>query len=302
MKLSIVVVNYNTKKLVVDCLQSILESKLNFSWEVIMIDNNSSDGSVKEVRKHWEKSKKKYKLTVIENEKNLGYGKANNQGMKRAKGDFILLLNSDTKVIGEVIFKAIRLLGRKKKEGVLGCKLLNKDGSVQPSAGYLPRLSKIFFWSLGISNFPLVRNIFPPYHINYFSFYKKEHEVGWVTGAFFLLKREVFEKTKGFDEKLFMYGEEVEWCKRIKKNNFKIFYSPVGAVFHLKGGSKAGFEKMIEREYKGLIYYFKKHKPKWELPILKCLLLIDKHFKHLVYTILGDKIRAESYARVNFLD
>jgi len=295
--LSIIIVNYNTKKLLGECIKSVLASKLSFSFEIIVVDNGSSDGSGEYLRKL-----KKENIKIIENKKNLGFGKANNQGMKLAAGEYILLLNSDTKVVGDVIEKAVNWMEKRRQVGVLGCTLLNKDGSIQPSVGYLPRLSKIFLWSLGVSNFPLLRVIFKPYHVNYPSFYEKEAEVGWVTGAFFLLRAEVYEKTGGFDKKLFMYGEEIEWCSRIKKAGFGIYYSPAGAIFHLKGASGAGFGKMIASEYKGLVYYFAKHKAGWEMPILRFLLTVDKNVKYLAYSLLGDKIKASAYGKINSLD
>jgi len=293
MKLSIIIVSYNTRKLLSDCLRLVYDSRIDFEYEVVVVDNGSEDGSV-------EMMKKKFKrVKVIENKENLGFSRANNQGMKEAKGDCLLLLNSDTRVSRDVIDKVALFLERNNEVGVVGCKLLNEDGSLQYSVGYLPRLSKLFTWSLGVANLPLVRDIIKPYHASYDGIYEKEKEVGWVTGAFFLLRKEVYERSGGFDEKVFMYVEEVEWCKRIWDLGYKIVYSPEGCVYHLKGASGAGYEKVIESEYIGLVYYFKKHKPSWEMPFLKIILYIDKHFKYLVYKLKGDKIKAIAYEKVS---
>lgn len=292
MELSIIIVSYKTKNLLKNCLKSVFNSRIDFPFEVIVVDNNSNDGSVEMIKEEFKE------VRLLVNKKNVGYGKANNQGMKIAKGDYILLLNSDTEIINDAISKMVEWLGKIRNVGVAGCKLLYKDGKTQQSAGYLPRLSKIFLWQTFLDDLPVLRDLIKPYQVSNLNFYQKEHEVGWVTGAFFLLKREVFEKTKGFDEKIFMYGEEVEWCYRIKKAGFKIFYTPIASIYHLKGGSNQEInESAVISEYKGILYFFAKHKPKWEINFLPWILKLGAFLRILRFSIIGDDKKRKIYEK-----
>lgn len=292
MKLSIIIVSYKTKELLKNCLKSVFDSKIDFPFEVIVIDNNSEDGSIEMVKEEF----KKVKLVV--NKENVGYGKANNQGMKIAKGEYVLLLNSDTEIIDNAISKMVEWLEGYEGVGVVGCKLLYRDGRIQQSAGFLPRLSKIFLWQTFLDDLPILRNLIKPYQVSDVDFYKKEHEVGWVTGAFFLLRKKVFEETGGFDEKIFMYAEEVEWCLRIKKAGWKIFYTPTASIYHIKSASPRDLnENAIISEYKGLMYLFKKHKPKWELRFLPLILKFGAFLRILRFSIIGDKEKVKIYEK-----
>ena len=292
MFLSIIIVSYNTKDLVKNCLQTVFGSNINFPFEVIVVDNNSGDGTVEMINEEFKEVK------LIVNSKNLGYGRANNQGMKLAKGKYILLLNSDTEIINDVITKMVEWLEKRSEVGAVGCQLLYKNGKVQQSAGFIPKLSKIFYWATFLDDLPILRDIIKPYHVSDINFYKKEHEVGWVTGAFFLLRKEIFEKLGGFDEKIFMYTEEIEWCMKIKKAGWKIFYTPKTSVYHLKSASPRNLnENAIIFEYKGLIYLFSKYKPKWEMIFLPSILRLGAFLRRLRFSIIGDKQKAELYAK-----
>lgn len=293
MKLSIIIISYKTKNLLRNCLKSIFESKIDFPIEVIVVDNNSNDGSVEMVRKEFSS------VRLIINKENLGYGKANNQGMKIAKGEYILLLNSDTEIINKAVSKMVKWLEETREVGVVGCRLLYKDGRTQQSAGYLPRLSKIFFWQTFLDDLPILKNLIKPYQVSDINFYEKEHEVGWITGAFFLLRKEIFEKTGGFDENIFMYTEEVEWCLRIKKLGRKIFFTPFTFIYHLKSASPRDIsENGIISEYRNLIYLFKKHKPRWEMIFLPLILRLGAFLRILRFSIIGDSKKVKIYEKI----
>lgn len=252
MKISIIIVSWNTKLLLRDCLKS-----LKGNWEVIVVDNGSTDGSVQMLQKEFPKVK------LIRNQKNLGFGAANNQGIKVADGDYLLLLNSDTVVKNDAPLKMADFLSKNPKAGVVGCRLLNPDGSLQPSAGPFPSLRValvMLFLEHWFKN--LVRTSFP-----------KTTEVDWVMGAALMIRREVLKKAGMMDEGIFMYMDEVEWCYRIKKAGFKVFFSPEASIIHFFGGSsKSGRETPIINIYRGLIYFYQKHYSTFQLKILKFML------------------------------
>ena len=143
--LSIIIVSYNTKKLLLGCIQSIEKHTQGVDYEVIVVDNASTDGSADLVRRL---SLKKSDVRVIENTINKGFAAANNQGIKIAKGKYILLLNSDTKILENTLLKMISWMDKNEKVGVSTCKLLNADRSIQATGGYFPTLPRIFMWAL----------------------------------------------------------------------------------------------------------------------------------------------------------
>ena len=225
--------------------------------EVIVVDNGSTDDSPTIVAKEFPQ------VRLIKNKKNLGFGAANNQGMKAATGDYFLLLNSDTVVKDQAPLKMAAFLAKNPRVGAVGCKLLNSDDSLQPSAGPFPGL-KVSFIMLFLEHWlgDLVR----------FSF-KETKEVDWVMGAALMIRREVLSKAGLMDEKMFMYMDEVEWCYRLKKAGFKVMFYPGAEIVHLFGGSsKTGRQDPILNIYRGLLYFYQKHYSAWQVAILKFML------------------------------
>src|SRR3989344_3991171 len=170
---------------------------------------------------------------------------------------------------------------------VVGCKLFNSDGSVQPSWGYFPTLRRVFLQMMFIDNLPGVRQFIDAVHVRDVSRYEKAQEVDWVTGAFVLLKKDVFESVGGIDEKYFMYGEEMEWMYRIKKAGFKIWYNPVSLAMHLHGASVKSKAKMFLSEMKGFMYWYKKHNPVWKQIILKWVLIFGCAIRIPAWAVWG---------------
>ena len=276
-KISIIIPSWNTKDLLRNCLKS-----LGSSYEVIVVDNGSTDGTLGMIEKEFP-----YAL-LIKNKKNLGFGAANNQGMKKAKGDYLLLLNSDTIIKDKAPLLMANYLKNHPQVGTVGCRLLNKDGSLQPSAGPFPSLKiaaiMLFFehW-LG----DLVRRSF-----------EKTKEVDWVTGAALMIKGDVLSKAGFMDEGLFMYMDEVEWAYRIKKAGYKVVFYPKAQIIHLGwGSSKSGRREPILNIYRGLIYFYKKHCPHWQLPILKLMLKLKAGGAYLLGLLLNNSYLKETYAQ-----
>lgn len=297
---SVVVLSFNTRKITAECLgrlesaRKVAESK-GISVEIIVVDNNSSDGSKEMILKYYPQVK------LIASKTNIGFTGGNNLGMEKSSGDYILLLNSDAFVKKDTIVNCLSYLRTNDQCALLGCKLLNKDGSLQPSAGYLPTPVNTLSWLLGLNivdKLPIIWRIVPSVHPKNKNFFKKDHKVGWVMGAFMFMRREVYKKTKGFDEKIFMYMEEVEWCKRILEAGFGIWYVPNFSITHLGGASSSyDLKKPLLAEMQTLPYYFSKHYPSWRILISK-LIKVGMLVRWVVFSLLGKKHKANIYKEI----
>ncbi|MDD3679541.1 MAG: glycosyltransferase family 2 protein [Candidatus Shapirobacteria bacterium] len=293
MTLSIIIVSYNTKKLLQDCLESIKCSlaKDSIKAQIIIVDNNSSDGT----QEYLKSIANKRGLIAIFNKDNAGFAKANNQGIERARGKYVLLLNSDTILTeGNFFTKTIRFLEKNKKIGILGPRLLWENGQTQPSGGYFPILPRLFTWALMIDDLPLINKIIKPYHPHGPGFYTKDryyqkpHYQDWVTGACFFIKREVIKKIGFLDENIFMYTEEMEYCYRAKKAGFDIVYYPETSLIHL--GGKSGTSLLsVKNEFQGIKYFYQKHQPAWQKPIAHILLKIAARLRKAVFCFHPEK-------------
>lgn len=254
MLLSIIIVNYNTKELLRDCLASVFKETKNIDFEVIVIDNASKDASSAMVKKEFPRVK------LIVNRHNAGFARANNQGIKQARGEYIILLNSDTKIIDKALVKLVKFSQEQPGLGIAGPRLLNADNSHQPSTAP--------FYTLAVTAVSLFKGDRwlrqSP---------SQTRSVDWVSGACFLIKKEALEKIGLLDEKFFMYVEEMEYCYRAKKAGFSTFFYPGAEVTHLvRGSSVDGKEKAILGIYQGLIYFYEKRFASWQLAVLKFLL------------------------------
>ena len=292
MDLSVIIVNWNTKKLLEDCLKSIFKFTENVTFEVIVVDNGSKDGSQAVVKKKFPQVK------LIPNSNNLGFAKANNQGIKIAKGEYVLLLNSDTYLIENSFKKLVEKTNEFDELGALGPLLLNEDRSIQQSVGFFPHLPQVFWWMTFIDDLP-GGTALKPYHVDHDSFYKSKHEVDWVTGAAFLIPKKVIVTVGMLDEKIFMYGEDFEWCFRIKKAGFKVYFSPIAKIVHIGGGSVSKIRTIaFVGEFRGLMYFYKKYKSHASLQILRLLLKMGTLLRIVAFAIFGRIKTAKSYVEV----
>lgn len=282
MDLSIVVPSFNTKKLTVACVKSILEKTKGVEYEVIVIDNGSTDGSLVALKKIESK-----RLVLVENKENLGFSGANNQGIEKSGGRFVLFLNSDTVIHDNVLKEMVGWMEKHPKVGIATCGLKNKDGSVQETGGYFPTLLRAAKWMLNIG----VGAQFHPKR----GFYRKEQELDWVTGAFMLVRREVVEKVS-WDEDYFMYTEDVDYCFLAKKHGWKVVYLPQWQITHF-GGASGTREKTVLREYEGVKIFYGKHYSKWQYLVLRILLKIGALGRMLVLGILKGRTEFEIYAK-----
>ena len=295
MILSIIIVNYNTSSLLENCLDSIIENEskefLN-QTEIIVVDNASSDDSVSMLKNKFPN------ITLIQNRKNQGFAAANNTGIKKARGEYILLLNSDTAIDKNAVSVSLYYLKSKAKNTILGCRIKNKDGSLQYSLGFLPNLYNIFFWMTFTDDLPLLNQFIHSYHLNYKSYYEKSCQTGWVTGAFFMMPKNIISRIGPLDEKLFMYGEEVEFCIRAKKEGISTFYFKDAEITHLKGASGKGSVSGLVEEFEALKYIFHKHYPSYQIPLLRFILKFGALLRLIIFgIILGQGNKRDIYAK-----
>lgn len=300
--LSIIILSYNTEKLLTECLDSIYKLTKGITFEVIVVDNASSDNSLEQI----EKLAKKYQtIDLIANNKNLGFAKANNLAIKRAKGRYLLLLNSDTLIKVNMLPEILYWMDGHPKVGIASCALKNADGSLQPTGGYFPTLFKIFSWMFFLDDLPLIDRLVKPYHpLHEESFFyqgkglfKKVVERDWVTGAFFLVRREVVEKVGFLDENYFMYVEEVDFCFRAKKTGWQVWFLPEWSIIHIGRASSSDNSFPIISEYQGLKVFYKKHMPHWQYNFLRLFLKIGSIFRILLFILLGKFKRSRIYVQ-----
>ncbi|MCI1477146.1 MAG: glycosyltransferase family 2 protein [Clostridium beijerinckii] len=258
MKLSIIIVNYNTYDLTKQTIESIIKEHPNFNYEVILVDNASSDGSINKLQDKFRNIITTQKLRIIINKDNLGFAKANNIGIKFARGKYILLLNSDTVLKENCLEKCIVRMEKDKNIGALGCKVILANGELDHACkrGFpTPKASLYYFLKLYKRN-GLKYGQYNALHLG------KDDigEVDCLTGAFMLMPKLVFDEVGGLDEDFFMYGEDIDLCYKIKECGYKILYYPDAQIIHYKGGSsKKKRSKVIYNFHQAMWIFYKKH-------------------------------------------
>ncbi len=254
MDLSIIIVNYNVKEFLQNLIYSIYKAVENIKYEIIVVDNASDDGSIEFLQEKFPEIK------LIINEKNLGFSKANNIGLKHAGGEYILLLNPDTIVQEDTFEKMINFFEKTPDAGMAGCKILNPDGTLQLACRRsFPGPWTSFCKVTGLSNlFPNSR-LFARYNLTYLN-ENETYEVDAVSGSFMMIKREVYEKVGNLDEQFFMYGEDLDWCYRMQKAGYKVYYVHNTTIIHYKGEStkRSGIDE-TKIFYKAMNLFVKKH-------------------------------------------
>ncbi len=229
--ISIIIVNYNVKEFLQNLIHSIYKATANISSEIIIVDNASDDGSAEFVREKFPEVK------IILNDKNLGFSKANNIGLKAAKGKYLLLLNPDTLVSENTFDELIKFFRSTPNAGLAGCKILNPEGTLQLACRRsFPGPWTSFCKVTGLSTlFPQSR-IFARYNLTYLD-ENQTYEVDAISGSFMMFTREVYEKVGGLDEQFFMYGEDLDFCYRVQKAGYKVYYVHSTQIIHYKGES-----------------------------------------------------------------
>lgn len=254
MELSVVIVNYNVRYFLEQCLHAVANASRNIESEVFVVDNNSVDGSCAMIREKFPWVK------LIENKTNEGFSKANNQALRQAKGKYCLLLNPDTVIEEGTFRKCISFMDEHPESGALGVKMIDGKGNFLPeSKRALPTPSVAFFKIFGLSALFPKSKIFGRYHLGYLD-RDQIHEVEILSGAFMFLRSEALKKTGLLDEDFFMYGEDIDLSYRMLKENYRNFYFPETTIIHYKGEStKKGSINYVVVFYNAMLIFARKH-------------------------------------------
>lgn len=292
--LTVIILNFNTQELLYQCLTSVMQ-KWRYQVDVLVVDNASDDGSIAMVKKSFPK------VNLLENKTNLGFTGGNNRGIKISKSRYYLLLNSDTIVLDQALDNLIDFMDRS-NFAIGSCKILNKNKTCQPNVGDLPFFLPLFFWLSGLDDILRKFNIgTPSFHKQRENFYQGEKEVGWVSGAAMIIKDEVIKKIGFLDEKIFMYGEDVEYCLRASRNCFKVGWTDQGEIIHLGGGSVSNpsFKQWVG-EFQGLLYIYETYFGLLRELLLKLMIYFFVTIRIAAFLIIGKPKISQTYGKVMF--
>ena len=254
MTFSFIIVNWNVRELLEKCLLSIEKFSSHFNFEIIVVDNASMDGSVAMMRERFSQ------INLIANTKNLGFAAGVNQGIKQARGEYVILLNPDVEIKESTLENLLEEFKNCADSGIVGGKIKNEDESIQPSVRAFPDVLSQVLISLKLKHIFNSRAI-GRYLTQNFD-YEKRQEVDQVMGAFFAIRRKVIKQIGLMDERFFLWFEEVDFCKRARNAGWKIIYTPKSEVLH-HGGKSFGQISSTARQRifnKSLRYYMLKHK------------------------------------------
>ncbi len=252
--ISVIIVNYNVRYFIEQCLISVLKAKQNLNIEIIVVDNASVDNSVSVIESKFPS------VHLIANKENVGFAKANNQAIKIARGKYFLLLNPDTLVEEDTLIKIYDFMEKNPDAGALGVKMIDGEGKFLPeSKRSVPTITSSLFRFSGLSKLFPKSKIFNKYNLGYLD-ENEIHEIDVLSGAFMCIRTDILPQVGYLDEAFFMYGEDIDYSYRIRKAGFKIYYFPKTTIVHFKGEStKKSSVKYHNIFYKAMAIFAKKH-------------------------------------------
>lgn len=277
MQLSIIIVNYNVKHFLEQCLLSVINATKRIEAEIIVVDNNSVDGSCHYIRKRFPT------IELIENNENKGFSKANNQGIARAKGNFVLLLNPDTVVQEDTFDKCLSFMEAHPKAGAMTVKMIDGKGRFLPeSKRALPSPAVAFYKIFGLSKlFPHSKR-FARYHLGHLDKHKVQR-IEILPGAFMFMRHSALQEVGALDERFFMYGEDIDLSYRFLKKGYTNYYCPDTQIIHYKGEStKKGSINYVRVFYKAMILFAKKHFPSKHAKVFSSLIHVAIYIRAFV--------------------
>lgn len=287
--LSIVIVNWNTRDLLMGCLDALSGSAEGVSYEVIVVDNASTDGSVDRVKRDFPE------VRLLPNASNMGFCAGTNQGIRVSSGRYVLLLNSDTEVRAGALAKMVRYMDRHPEVGIAGPKLRSRDGSLQWSCGIPPSILTELF------NKMLLHILFPFYKLGWWD-HRETRTVGWVSGACLMARRAMLDRIGLLDEGMYMFYDDVELCLRARRTGWHVVYLPSSEVIHVGGQSvQQDFGRMLVISQQSTFYFFQKHYPGLDLCLLRLFTVGEMVLRSLLWGGIGlirSARRMESRGRV----
>jgi GT2 family glycosyltransferase len=282
-KLSVIIVSFNTRDLTAHAIDSVFSTYDDS--EVIVVDNNSKDDSVSFLKKKFGS-----KITLTVNTDNVGFARANNQGVQQATGTYVMLLNSDTVVHPGALASLVTTLESHEEIGIVAANLRNPDGTYQPQGGALPTLLNVKAWWL----WPFPGNIpfLAPYQ-NTQEPVRAIEQRGWVGGTALAIKRDLYMRLGGLDEGIFMYAEDVDLCLRVAQQKLQIVIHKDAWITHF-GMASGSSSKARLGEIKGLLYLFGKHRTSGEVVLLRIIFVLGSLLRYLLFGILKGSSEARA--------
>ena len=275
--ISVIIINWNTRALLPLCLETLRTAAGDLAYDVWLVDNASTDGSVEMVRTNFPE------VHLIANAANLGFAAANNQAMAAARGEYFLLLNSDAVLVPGALHALLAVAQAQPQAGIVGARLLNPDGSFQASHTRFPTLLReaLILTTLGRRLFgPRYPSAGPEIAVG-------PQQVDYVEGACLLVRRSAYAAIGGMDEGYWMYAEEVDWCRRMAQSGWQVWYQPAAPVLHWGGGSSAN--RKVEREadlYRSRVRFMRSHGGALQANALKAMLYTSTATKAVAFGVL----------------
>jgi N-acetylglucosaminyl-diphospho-decaprenol L-rhamnosyltransferase len=256
MDLSVIIVNYKARELLLECLAALVPDVAPLASEIVVVDNDPGDGAPQAVAARFPA------VRVIANAENVGYGRAANQGIRATSGEFVLVMNPDCEPRPGAVRTLIDFLRAHPRAAIAGPALLRPDGAIEHSARGFPDHFTFLF-----NRYSLLTRLFP--HNRHSRRYllsdwdhRSEREVDWLSGAFLMVRRAAIDRVGGFDEAFFMFNEDVDWCRRMKLAGWVNVFVPGAQVVHHVGASRNRVApRVIVERHRGMIHYFHKHHP-----------------------------------------
>ncbi len=299
--LSIIIISlstekYNSKDNLEIALKTLKPALKKIKSEVILVNNSTiEDGTFNMAKSYIED------IVFLKRDKLYQFGDNNNFGLKKAKGKYVLFLNNDIKFLDNNILKEmVSWMDNNPKVAVSSCALSNEDEkTLQGSGGSFPNLSKVIAWMTFIDDLPIINKLFDSYHPQ-LDYFEKTHKQDWVTGAFYLVRKNVLDMSGGFDLDYNSYVEETDLSYRISKLGYDTWYLPKWKIVHF-GSQSYGTENSIIFEMKNLKIFYSKHYPKWQLPILSFVLKFGCLLRIIVFSLFKPdlvKIYAKAFKTI----
>lgn len=277
--LSIIIVNYNGLKFLLDCIASI-EKYADVPYEIIVVDNASCDGSIELLKERYPQ------VRLIESGCNSGFAVGNNMGGRAAIGDLFLLLNNDTKLLTS-LKPAVKRFEEDKRIGALGCRMYFNDRSFQDSMGFEHTPLRVVLTWTGLHRLT-TSLLFREIDFDRARYEKVQDNVDWVSGAFLMTRKDLWEQLGGLDEKYFMYVEDADYCKRVRDAGCRVVYTPEVEIIHLRGGGKVwGGEAALLHQMESYIIYTRKFYGVASTFSLRLILSFIMEMRALAYCILS---------------
>lgn len=254
MQISVIIVSYNVKDFIVPAITSLKRALSSFEYEIFVVDNASRDDSVQAVRSNFPE------VTVIENRENVGFARANNQAIQKARGEFVLLINPDTLVQEDVFSYLFDFMKKHPKAGAATCQILNEDGSFSIDTRHsVPTPATAFWKTIGFDRLFPKHKMFGRYNLTFLDT-EKTYEVDAISGSFMFIRKKAIEQIGMLDEDYFMYCEDVDYCYRLNRNGWKVYYAHDSYILHYKGeSSKSDYFKYIKNFSRSLKLFYQKH-------------------------------------------